>query len=132
MEKQWGNVRNHRAIKLVTSDKRRKQLVSESNYHSHKIFSNHLMAIEMKKTWVKMIKSLYLRVSILNICKTFMNFGLITLNQNMEIGQNCVTRILIALLFTLKLKIFLIILLMMLRDCLIHLTMMKKIKDFFQ
>ena len=126
------NVRNHKDIKLVTSNKRRKRLVSEPNYYSHKTFSNRLMAIEMKKTWVKMIKSLYLRVSILNICKTFMNFGLITLNQNMEIGQNCVTRILIALLFTLKLKIFLKILLMMLRDCLIHLTMMKKITDFFQ
>ena len=31
------NVRNHRDIKLVTSDKKkRKQLVSEPNYHSHK------------------------------------------------------------------------------------------------
>ena len=32
------NVRNHRDIKLVTSDKRRKRLVSELNYHSHKKF----------------------------------------------------------------------------------------------
>ena len=30
------NVRNHRDIKLVKSDKRRKRLVSEPNYHSHK------------------------------------------------------------------------------------------------
>ena len=30
------NVRNHRDIKLVTSDKKRKQLVSESNYYSQK------------------------------------------------------------------------------------------------
>ena len=29
------NVRNHRDIKLVTSDKRRKRLVSEPNYQSH-------------------------------------------------------------------------------------------------
>ena len=29
------NVRNHRDIKLVTSDKRRKRLASEPNYHSH-------------------------------------------------------------------------------------------------
>ena len=43
------NVRNHRDIKLVTSDKRRKLLVSEPNYYSHKNFSDHLMAIEMKK-----------------------------------------------------------------------------------
>ena len=46
------NVRNHRDIKLVTSDKRRKRLVSERNYHSHKNFSEHLIAIEMKKTRV--------------------------------------------------------------------------------
>ena len=30
------NVRNHRYIKLVTSEKRRKRLVSEPNYHSYK------------------------------------------------------------------------------------------------
>ena len=38
LEKTMGNVRNHRDIKLVTSDKRRKRLVSEPNYHSHKNF----------------------------------------------------------------------------------------------
>ena len=43
------NVRNHRDIKLVKSDKRRKRLVSDPNYHSQKIFSDHLMRIEMKK-----------------------------------------------------------------------------------
>ena len=47
------NVRNHRDIKLVTSDKRRKRLVSEPNYHSRKTFSDHLMAIEMKKTRIR-------------------------------------------------------------------------------
>ena len=43
------NVRNHRDIKLVTSDKRRKRLVSEPNYYSHEKFSDYLMAKEMKK-----------------------------------------------------------------------------------
>ena len=66
------NIRNHRDIKLVTSDKRRKRLVSEPNYHSHKKFSVHLMAIEMKTTRVKMIKPLYLGMSILDISKTLM------------------------------------------------------------
>ena len=66
------NVRNHRDIKLVTSDKRRKRLVSEPNYHSHKKFSEHLMAIEMKKTRVKMTKPLYLGMSILDISKILM------------------------------------------------------------
>ena len=32
------NVRNHRDMKLVTSDKRRKRLISEPNYHSLKNF----------------------------------------------------------------------------------------------
>ena len=66
------NVRNHRDIKLVTSEKGRKQIVSEPNYHSCKKFSDHLMAIEMKKTRVKMNKPLYLGMSILDISKTLM------------------------------------------------------------
>ena len=66
------NVRNHRDIKLLTSDKRRKQLVSEPNYHSHKNFSEHLMTIEMKKIIVKMAKPLYLGMSVLDISKTLM------------------------------------------------------------
>ena len=66
------NVRNHRYIKLVTSDKRRKRLLSEPNYHSHKIFSDYLMAIEMKKTRVKITKTLYLGISILDISKILM------------------------------------------------------------
>ena len=66
------NVRNHRDIKLVTSDKRRKRLVSEPNYHSHKNFSEHLMAIEMKKTRLNMVKPLYSGMLILDISKTLM------------------------------------------------------------
>ena len=36
------NVRNHRDIKLVTTDKKRKKLVSEQNYHTtkQKVFQN--------------------------------------------------------------------------------------------
>ena len=59
-------------IKLVTSEKRRKRLVSEPNYHSCKKFSDHLMAIEMKKAIVKMNKPLYLGASILDISKMLM------------------------------------------------------------
>ena len=43
------NVRNHRDIKLVTSNIGRKRLNSEPNDHSCKKFSDHLMAIETKK-----------------------------------------------------------------------------------
>ena len=66
------NVRKHRDIKLVRTDKRRNRLVSEPNYHTTKYFSENLLAIEMKKTKVKMNKPVYLGMSILDISKTLM------------------------------------------------------------
>ena len=54
------NVRKHRDIKLVTTDKRKNQLVSEPNYHKTKYFSKNLMAIETKKTKAKINKPIYL------------------------------------------------------------------------
>ena len=66
------NVRKRKDIKLVTTDKRRNQLVSEPNYHTTKWFSENLLAIEMKKTKVKMNKPVYLGLSILEISKTHM------------------------------------------------------------
>ena len=65
------NVRKHRDIKLVAADKRN-QLASEPNYHAIKGFSENLVAIEMKKTEVKMNKPVYLGFSILEISKTLM------------------------------------------------------------
>ena len=66
------NVRKHRDIKLVKTDKRRNQLSSEPNYHRTKYFSENLTAVEMKKTKVKMNKLIYLGMSILDISKTLM------------------------------------------------------------
>ena len=67
------NVRKHRDIKLVTTDKRRSQLVPEPNYHRTKWFSENLLAIEMKKKKkLKMNKPVYLGLSILEISKTLM------------------------------------------------------------
>ena len=43
------NVRKHRDIKLVTTEKGRHYLVSETNCHTTKFFTEHLLAIEMKK-----------------------------------------------------------------------------------
>ena len=60
------NVRKYRDIKLVTTDEKRKKLVSEPNYHTTKRFSEHLLAIEMKKTKVKMNKPKQLAMSILD------------------------------------------------------------------
>ena len=72
LEKKKENVRKHRDIKLVTTDKRRNQLVSEPNYHTTKWFSEKLLAIEMKKTKVKMDKPVYLGLSILENSKILM------------------------------------------------------------
>ena len=66
------NVRKHRDIKLVTTEERRTKLVSEPSYHTTKHFSKNLLAIEMKKTKVKMNKPAYLGMSILNVSKTLM------------------------------------------------------------
>ena len=66
------NVRKHRDIKLVNTDKRRHQLASHPNYHTTKYFSENLMTIEMKQIKVKMNKSICLGMSTLDICKTLM------------------------------------------------------------
>ena len=66
------NVRKHRNIKLVTTDKRRNYLVLEPNYHITKMFSENLLVIEMKKVKVKMNKPVYLGLSILEISKALM------------------------------------------------------------
>ena len=66
------NMRKHRDIKLVTTDKRRNQLASEPNYHTTKYLSENLMAIEMKMIKVKMNKPIHLSMSILDLSKTLM------------------------------------------------------------
>ena len=66
------NIRKHRDIKLVTTDKERSKLVSEPNYHTINLISKDLSIIEMKKTKVKMNKPIYLGLSILEISKALM------------------------------------------------------------
>ena len=46
--------------KLIITEERRKKLVSEPNYASCTTFSDHLMAIEMRKTSVLMDKPILL------------------------------------------------------------------------
>ena len=66
------NIRKHRDIKLVTTDKKRSKLVSEPNYHTISYISEDLSIIEMNKTKVKMNKSIYLGLSVLEISKLLM------------------------------------------------------------
>ena len=127
-------MRKHRDIKLVTTDKRRNQLASEPNYHTTKYLSENLMAIEMKMIKVKMNKPIHLSMSTLDLSKTLMYgfwYDYIKPNYQGKAKKN-VTRILIALLFMSKLKIFMKTLLVMLKNGSTHLTMIKMIKDRFQ
>ena len=66
------NVRKHRYIKLVKTDKKRNKLVSEPNYHTMKLIDNNLAIIEMRKVKLKMNKPIYLGLSILDISKITM------------------------------------------------------------
>ena len=66
------NIRKHRDIKLVTTNKKRNKLVSEPNYHTINYISEDLSIIEMNKTKVKMNKPIYLGLSILDLSKILM------------------------------------------------------------
>ena len=62
------NVRKHRDIKLVTTERRRNYLISEPNYHTTMFFTGHLIATEMKKKTETLInKPVHLRLSILEL-----------------------------------------------------------------
>ena len=43
------NVKKHRDIKLVKTERRRNYLVSEPNYHTTKFFTENLLAIQMNE-----------------------------------------------------------------------------------
>ena len=53
------NVRNHRNLELVTTERSRNYLVSGPNYHTTNFFTENLLAIEMRKTQILMKKTDY-------------------------------------------------------------------------
>ena len=66
------NIRKHRNIKLVKTDKKRSKLVSEPNYQTINLISKDSSIIEMKKAKLKMNKPNYLGLSILEMSKILM------------------------------------------------------------
>ena len=66
------NVRKQRDIKLIVTEERRKKLVSEPNYASCTTFSDHLMALEMRKTRILMDKPILVGQAILDKSKELM------------------------------------------------------------
>ena len=66
------NVRKHRNIKLVSTERRRHYLVSEPSYHTTKVLMENLLAIKMKKMQILMNKPAYLGHSILELSNILM------------------------------------------------------------
>ena len=54
------NERKHRNIKLVITERRRNYSESEPNCHTTKLFTENVLAIEMRKTQILMNKPVYL------------------------------------------------------------------------
>ena len=68
------NVRKHRDIELVTTERRRNYLVSEPKYDATEFLTENLLAVEMKKrTDLLMSKPVYLRLSLLELSKILMH-----------------------------------------------------------
>ena len=63
------NVRKNTDIKLVTRERRKNYLVSETSYHTTKFFTENLLAIETKKKLDSYEKSVYLGLPILELSK---------------------------------------------------------------
>ena len=80
-EKITDNLRKYRNIKLATAEGRRNQLVSEQQNiiqtthttYTTNFFSEHLLAIEIKKTQIFINKPIYLGLSIIEIGKIVMH-----------------------------------------------------------
>ena len=66
------NVRKGREIKLLVTKQRRNKLVSEPNYKSCVVFSDHLVATEMRKTHRYINKSIMVGQAILDKSKELM------------------------------------------------------------
>ena len=66
------NLRKHRAINLVTKERRICYLVSEPSYHTTKFFTENLLAIEIKKIEILINKPVYLGASVAEESKILM------------------------------------------------------------
>ena len=68
------NLRKHRDGKLVITERRKNYLVSEPNDHTTEFFTEHLLAIEIKKKNTEILNKLvYLGLSILELSKILMH-----------------------------------------------------------
>ena len=62
--KTMGNIRNHKDMKQVKSQEKYARYVMKPNFKDGNPFSQHLYAVKMGKTEIKMNKPVYLRQAI--------------------------------------------------------------------
>ena len=66
------NLRNRINVRLVNNEKDYLKCTSESNYMSHKIFDQDLVAIRKSKVTLKLNKSAYIGMCILRLSNILM------------------------------------------------------------
>ena len=66
------NIRDHKDMKLVTSDKKYQEYVMKPNFKDGHPFSKHLFAAKMGKREITMNKPVYLGQAILDVSKMLM------------------------------------------------------------
>ena len=66
------NVRKHCDVKLVTDEKKLKKWTAKPNYKEHRIFSENLVAVELKKSIVRLWQPFYVGFSVLELSKILM------------------------------------------------------------
>ena len=66
------NIRNHKDMKLVTSDKKYLRYVMKPNFSNGFPFFKHLLVVEMGKTEIKMNKPMHLGQALLDLSKRLM------------------------------------------------------------
>ena len=95
------NVRKHRDIKLVRTERRRNYLALEKNYYTTKFFTENALAIEIKKTEILINKPGCLGLSILELSKILMyEFWYDYVKPKYGEKQNCVIWIQTVSLYT--------------------------------
>ena len=127
------NASNHRDIKIVTTDKQRSILASEPNYYSSKCISKYLRIMEMRKVEVKMNKPIYLGQAVLDISKTLMyEFWYGYIKPKYEDKARLCYMDTDSFVMNIKTEDFYKDIAGDVEDGLIHLIMIKRIKDLFQ
>ena len=66
------NLRKHRSVELVHTEKRLKKLTAKSTYKCHRIFSEDLIGVELNRFKVKLNKPIYIGMAVLDLSKRTM------------------------------------------------------------